>query len=160
MNSRDLDQQAQDGQMPVPVEYYEYPGDNHNISNNFNTAMQRSIAFFDKYVKNAASTGGRRSSNRAAGGNMEHSLLAVFAHPDDEAFGTGGTLAQYAAAGDGDDPGVRDAREAGEIAEGVDATPETLGEVRENELRCAAETMGVRELIFLDYCDSGMAGTA
>ena len=35
------------------VEYYEYQGDNHNISANFNTAMQRSIAFFDKYVKNA-----------------------------------------------------------------------------------------------------------
>jgi len=35
------------------VEYYEYQGDNHNISANFNTAMQRSVAFFDKYVKNA-----------------------------------------------------------------------------------------------------------
>lgn len=35
------------------VEYYEYQGDNHNISVNFNTAMQRSVAFFDKYVKNA-----------------------------------------------------------------------------------------------------------
>jgi len=35
------------------VEYYEYQGDNHNISGNFNTAMQRSIAFFDKYVKGA-----------------------------------------------------------------------------------------------------------
>jgi uncharacterized protein len=35
------------------VEYYEYRGDNHNISGNFNTAMQRSIAFFDKHVKGA-----------------------------------------------------------------------------------------------------------
>ena len=34
------------------VELYKYAGDNHNISNNFNTAMQRSIEFFDKYVKN------------------------------------------------------------------------------------------------------------
>ena len=34
------------------VELYKYPGDNHNISNNFNTAMQRSIDFFDKFVKN------------------------------------------------------------------------------------------------------------
>jgi len=33
------------------VEYYTYEGDNHNISNNLNTAMQRSIEFFDKYVK-------------------------------------------------------------------------------------------------------------
>ncbi len=35
------------------VELYKYEGDNHNISNNFSTAMQRSIAFFDKYVKQA-----------------------------------------------------------------------------------------------------------
>ncbi len=33
------------------VDYYTYPGDNHNISNNLNTAMQRSIDFFDKYLK-------------------------------------------------------------------------------------------------------------
>ena len=91
---------------------------------------------------------------------MEHSLLAVFAHPDDEAFGTGGTLARYAAAGVATTLVCATRGEAGEIAEGVDATPETLGEVRERELRCAAETVGVRELIFLDYCDSGMAGTS
>jgi uncharacterized protein len=36
-----------------PVEYYEYKGDNHNISGNLATALQRSVAFFDKYVKNA-----------------------------------------------------------------------------------------------------------
>ncbi len=48
--SRDVAQQiAQAGGV---VEYYEYQGDNHNISGNFNTAMQRSLAFFDKYVKN------------------------------------------------------------------------------------------------------------
>jgi dipeptidyl aminopeptidase/acylaminoacyl peptidase len=35
-----------------PVEYFKYPGDNHNISNNLSTALQRSVAFFDKYVKN------------------------------------------------------------------------------------------------------------
>lgn len=34
-------------------EYYEYDGDNHNISFNFTTAMQRSVAFFDTHVKNA-----------------------------------------------------------------------------------------------------------
>jgi dipeptidyl aminopeptidase/acylaminoacyl peptidase len=33
------------------VELYTYPGDNHNISGNFNLAMQRTVAFFDKYVK-------------------------------------------------------------------------------------------------------------
>lgn len=33
------------------IEYYEYPGDNHNISANFNLAMQHSLEFFDKYLK-------------------------------------------------------------------------------------------------------------
>jgi dipeptidyl aminopeptidase/acylaminoacyl peptidase len=32
-------------------ELFLYPDDNHNISNNFSAAMQRSIAFFDAYVK-------------------------------------------------------------------------------------------------------------
>ena len=32
-------------------ELYEYPGDDHDITNNFTLAMQRSIAFFDRYLK-------------------------------------------------------------------------------------------------------------
>ncbi len=34
-----------------PVEFYVYPGDDHNLSNGFWLAMQRSVAFFDRYVK-------------------------------------------------------------------------------------------------------------
>ncbi len=34
-----------------PVELYTYENDNHNISNHFGTAMERSIQFFDTYVK-------------------------------------------------------------------------------------------------------------
>lgn len=33
------------------VEFYTYPGDDHNISNYFNLAEQRSIDFFNKYLK-------------------------------------------------------------------------------------------------------------
>ncbi len=33
------------------AELYSYPGDDHNIANSFRIAMQRSIQFFDKYVK-------------------------------------------------------------------------------------------------------------
>jgi len=36
------------------VEFYAYEGDNHNISNSFSLAMQRSIAFFETYVKGTA----------------------------------------------------------------------------------------------------------
>ncbi len=90
---------------------------------------------------------------------MQRSLLAVYAHPDDEAFSAGGAIAHYAA------QGVRvylvcaTRGEVGEISDSSLATPDTLGQVREDELRCAAETIGVSELIFLDYRDSGMAGT-
>jgi LmbE family N-acetylglucosaminyl deacetylase len=86
-------------------------------------------------------------------------ILAAFAHPDDEAFGTGGTLACYA------DGGTRvvlvcaTRGEAGEISDPALATSETLGQVREQELRCAVENMGIDELIFLDYRDSGMVGS-
>lgn len=86
-------------------------------------------------------------------------LLASFAHPDDEAFGTGGTLAAYAARGYKVFLVCATRGEAGEISDPEIATPLTLGAIREAELRCAAETMGIAEPIFLGYRDSGMAGT-
>ena len=49
--------------------------------------------------------------------------------------------------------------EVGEIADPALATPENLGQVREGEMRAAAEVLGVHNLWFLDYRDSGMAGT-
>jgi LmbE family N-acetylglucosaminyl deacetylase len=86
-------------------------------------------------------------------------ILAIFAHPDDEAFGTGGSMAHYAAAGHNVYLVCATRGEVGEISDPSLATPETLGQVREGELRCAAETMGVKELVFLGYRDSGMAGS-
>ncbi|MEM5776145.1 MAG: alpha/beta hydrolase, partial [Anaerolineaceae bacterium] len=35
----------------LPVEYYEYEGDGHNLSGHFYLAMQRTIEFFDRYLK-------------------------------------------------------------------------------------------------------------
>jgi LmbE family N-acetylglucosaminyl deacetylase len=90
---------------------------------------------------------------------MEKRLLAVFAHPDDEAFGTGGTLAYYAEKGVQVSVVSATRGEAGEISDPSLATPQTLGEVRAREMDCAARAMGVRQVIFLDYRDSGMAGT-
>lgn len=43
--------QAQMEAAGMPSELYVYAGDNHNLSVNFNTAMQRSLAFFDAHVK-------------------------------------------------------------------------------------------------------------
>lgn len=91
---------------------------------------------------------------------LQPSLLAIYAHPDDEAFSVGGTVAQYAANGICTYLVCATRGEVGGISDPDLATPETLGQVREAELRCAAETMGIAELIFLNYRDSGMAGTA
>ncbi|HRX04523.1 MAG TPA: PIG-L family deacetylase, partial [Anaerolineae bacterium] len=90
---------------------------------------------------------------------MNRSVLALFAHPDDEAFGTGATLAHYARSGAQVSLVCATNGDVGEIAEGVDATPETLWRVRQDELRCAADNLGVHDLVFLNYRDSGMAGT-
>jgi LmbE family N-acetylglucosaminyl deacetylase len=86
-------------------------------------------------------------------------LLAVFAHPDDETFGPGGTLAYYAAKGLQVILVCATRGEVGEISDPALATPDTLPEVRESELRCAAEALGLAEVVFLNYRDSGMAGT-
>jgi LmbE family N-acetylglucosaminyl deacetylase len=92
--------------------------------------------------------------------NSLFTLMVVLAHPDDESFGLGGTLARYGA-----DPDARvvlvcaTRGEAGEISDPKLATPERLGEVREEELRCAGRTLGLDALYILDYRDSGMAGT-
>lgn len=90
---------------------------------------------------------------------MTHSLFAVFAHPDDEAFGTGATLAAYAARGTQVTLVCTTNGDVGEIADPALATPDTLGQVRQDELRCAAAILGVQELVFLGYRDSGMEGT-
>ena len=86
-------------------------------------------------------------------------LMAVHAHPDDEAIGTGGVLAQAA------DGGVRTVLvtctggEVGEIASDTLATAENLREVRERELRAACEILAISQLELLGYRDSGMVGT-
>jgi LmbE family N-acetylglucosaminyl deacetylase len=80
-------------------------------------------------------------------------LLGVFAHPDDETFCAGGTLAKYAA--DGAEIMVVSATrgDAGQIRDARAATRRTLGTVRERELRLACERLGVRHAFCLDYRD-------
>lgn len=91
---------------------------------------------------------------------MTRTILATFAHPDDESFGVGGTMARYVAEGAHVALVCATRGEVGQISDPALATPETLPAVREGELRCAAAAFGLQELIFLDYRDSGMAGTA
>jgi LmbE family N-acetylglucosaminyl deacetylase len=85
-------------------------------------------------------------------------LLAVVAHPDDETFGVGGTLALY----------VRRGVEVRVICatRGEVGSPppdwtgySSVGAWREAELRCAAQVLGLAEVHFLGYRDSGMPGS-
>lgn len=84
---------------------------------------------------------------------MTRRLMLLLAHPDDETFGPGGTVARYA-------------REGVEITlvtatrgeEGMTGDPPVtekvlLGEVREAELARAATILGIREIVFLGFRD-------
>lgn len=89
----------------------------------------------------------------------ENGLLAIFAHPDDETFGVGATMARYAAKGLPVTMVCATRGEVGEIAPGTDATPENLGLHREQELRDSMAILGVHDVRFLGFRDSGMLGT-
>lgn len=87
---------------------------------------------------------------------MTGPLLAIFPHPDDETFSAGGLMA--AAAERGVPVTVISATrgEAGESSiPGLD-DPEQLGAVREQELRQAMAALGVSDVRFLGYIDSGI----
>lgn len=88
---------------------------------------------------------------------MTKTLLAVLAHPDDESFGLGGTLALYARRGY-DTYLVCATR--GEVGMVDDLGGHvSIAELRESELRCAAKHLGLTGVYFLDYRDSGMPGS-
>jgi LmbE family N-acetylglucosaminyl deacetylase len=86
-------------------------------------------------------------------GNDRPRLLGVFAHPDDECFCAGGTLAGYAAAGAEAMVVSATRGEAGQIRDTRGATRRTLGQVRASELARACSRLGVRHSVCLDYGD-------
>ncbi len=87
-------------------------------------------------------------------------LLAVLAHPDDESFGMGGTLALYARRGVNVHLVCATRGEAGEVAPEMLEGFSSVAERRVEELRCAAGILGLAGVHFLDYRDSGMTGSA
>jgi LmbE family N-acetylglucosaminyl deacetylase len=83
--------------------------------------------------------------------------MGVFAHPDDESLGIGGTLAAYAAEGIETYLVSATRGERGRFGDSGEKPPlEVVGRVREAELRDAAKVLGVREVHFLDYCDGDL----
>src|ERR1017187_6245256 len=82
-------------------------------------------------------------------------LMCVLAHPDDESLGTGGVLAKYASEGMGTYVVTATRGERGRFDDtGVSPGPEIVGRAREAELHAAAQELGVREVVLLDYVDA------
>lgn len=86
-------------------------------------------------------------------GEKSRKLLAVFAHPDDESFTVGGTLAKYTA--EGAEVILVSATKGEAGIPGLNAAE--AARIREAELRAAAAELGVREVRFLGYPDGALA---
>lgn len=86
-------------------------------------------------------------------------MLVVVAHPDDETFGMGGTIAHYAHAGVEVHLVCATRGEVGEVEPEKMAGFDSVGDLREHELSCAANVLGIHEIHYLDYRDSGMPGS-
>lgn len=85
---------------------------------------------------------------------MERHVLVVLAHPDDESFGLGGTIARFAREGV---PVTYVCATRGEMGRRMGkpafTTREALGALRELEMKDAAAVLGISDLRFLDIWD-------
>ncbi len=84
-------------------------------------------------------------------------LLGLFAHPDDEVFCVGGTIARAGVAGAETAIVSLTQGEAGEIRDSALATRRTLGATRATELAAAATALGVASVDCLDLGDGNLA---
>lgn len=82
--------------------------------------------------------------------------LVVVAHPDDESFGLGAILSTLVARGTAVDVLCLTRGEASTL-HGVEGD---LSEIREHELRAAADALGARDVTLRDLPDGGLAGVA
>jgi LmbE family N-acetylglucosaminyl deacetylase len=83
-------------------------------------------------------------------------LMAIFAHPDDESMGVGGTLARYAAEGVEISLVTATRGERGWFGPGRHPGLDILGMRREAELYAAANVLGIRRVDFLNYLDGDL----
>jgi LmbE family N-acetylglucosaminyl deacetylase len=84
------------------------------------------------------------------------SILVISAHPDDETLFAGGTLAMYAQKGHKVFILETTRGQGGEIGEPPLTTRENLAIFREQEVRKAAQALGVDDIFFLPYVDPYM----
>lgn len=90
-------------------------------------------------------------------------LMCVLAHPDDESLGVGATLARYSAEGVELHLVTATRGERGWFgAEDENPGLESLGRMRETELKAAAQVLGLQSVSYLDYVDGDLyqAGVA
>jgi LmbE family N-acetylglucosaminyl deacetylase len=90
----------------------------------------------------------------------QYVLMAALAHPDDESFGAGGTLALYAQRGAQVHLVCATRGEAGQVSAECLEGFESVADLRVSELRCASGILGLAGVHFLDYRDSGMPGSS
>lgn len=83
----------------------------------------------------------------------EMKILGIFAHPDDETILIGGTLALLADRGSEVTILSATRGEGGELGEPPLTRRQSLGKVREQELRCAVRALGGKDVKFLGYED-------
>lgn len=81
-------------------------------------------------------------------------LMCILAHPDDETLGVASTITKYSEEGVQVYLVTATRGEGGWTGEKQDYPgPEALGKIREAELRCAAQILGIHQVDFLDYID-------
>jgi LmbE family N-acetylglucosaminyl deacetylase len=87
-------------------------------------------------------------------------MLLVFAHPDDESFGMGGTIARYVAEGVDVYYYCATNGDVGTIPDEMQGKYPTVRELRLAELDAASKILGFKEVILGGFKDSGMMGSA
>ena len=90
----------------------------------------------------------------------QKTMIFFGAHPDDETFGIGSTLAQYIAAGVKVYYVCSTRGEAGTVDLEYMQGYATIADLRSAEMKCAAQVLGLAGVIYLGYRDSGMIGSA
>lgn len=83
-------------------------------------------------------------------------VLAVFAHPDDETYGPGGTLARLSAEGSDVRLITLTRGESASMGASQLYSPELLAEVRERELACACRALGISHYETFSFPDKAL----